>query len=194
MGIPPWTVSMITVCKARLYFSTVFQKRKPQNSQIFYEGPVNFKPNLPTRTLEELTLGENLVLYSIPRSKERLKSILNIVKPSRVILNYTYIPEYDFEKFVRMFLGNVKFLINNQQGMTTLKQMAKVLNIDEEFVLVFSEYMTRKGYIDFVKAEDNMVFSRGAKEEYIDLRQEKVIKKYLLDKEAYIRYLLKFER
>ena len=93
-----------------------------------------------------------------------------------------------------MFLGNVKYLINNKEGTTTIKEMSKMLNIDEDFLLVFCQFMTNKGYIDLTKADTTLVFNKGSKQEVVDKRLEDTIKKYLLDKEAYIKYLLQFER
>ena len=95
---------------------------------------------------------------------------------------------------MKMILGNVKYLINNKEGMTTISEMAKMLNIDEDFLLVFCEYMTKKGYIEFIKAENTLVFNKGNKKEAIDKRLEEVVKKYLLDKESYIRYSLQDNR
>ena len=93
-----------------------------------------------------------------------------------------------------MFLGNIKYLINNREGMTTIREMAKLLNIEDDFLLVFCEYMTKKGYIEFTKADTTIIFNKGSKQEAVDKRLEEVVKKYLLDKEAYIHYLMKFER
>ena len=111
-----------------------------------------------------------------------------------IVENYSYIPDYSIDKFIKMFLGNVKYLMNNKEGMTTISQMAKLLNIDEDFLLVFCEYMTKKGYIEFTKAGNTLIFNNGAKQDGVDKRLEEVVKRYLLDKEAYIRYSLQDNR
>jgi hypothetical protein len=133
-------------------------------------------------------------LYSVPRNKERLKQLIKKTNANTIVENYNYIPQYSFEQFTKMFLGNVKYLINNKEGMTTISEMSKMLNIDEDFLLVFCQFMTKKGYIDFTKADTILVFNKGSKQEILDKRLEDIIKKHLLDKEAYIKYLLQFER
>ena len=165
-----------------------------KNATIFFEGPESYKPNLPTKTLETIKESEVLILYSVPRSKERLKQLIKKTNANIIVENYNYVPEYSLEKFMKMFLGNVKYLINNKEGMTTISEMAKMLNIDEDFLLVFCEYMTKKGYIEFIKAENTLVFNKGNKKEAIDKRLEEVVKRYLLDKESYIRYSLQDNR
>jgi len=161
-----------------------------KNAEIFYEGPESYKPNFPTKTLETIKETEEIILYSVPRNKERLKQLIKKTNANVIIENYSYIPEYSLEQFMKMFLGNVKYLINNKEGMTTISEMSKMLNIDEDFLLVFCEYMTKKGYIEFTKAENTLVFSKESKKEVIDKRLEDTIKKYLMEKEAYIRYSL----
>ena len=161
-----------------------------KGSQIFYEGPEVYKPNLPVNCLENISQSDVLILYSIPRNKERLKQLIKKTNANTIVENYTYVPEYSLEKITKMFLGNVKYLINNKEGMTTIGAMSKMLNIDEEFLLVFCEYMTKKGYIEFAKAEETIIFNLGSKQEAVDKRLEEVVERYLLDKEAYIRYII----
>jgi len=161
-----------------------------KGAEIFYEGPENYKPNLPTKTLESIKATEKVILYSVPRNKERLKQLIKKANVNIIVENYNYVPEYSLEKFVKMFLGNVKYLINNKEGMTTIFEMSKLLNIDEDFLLVFCQYMTNKGYIEFTKADTTLVFNKGTQKEVVDKRLEEIVKRYLLDKEAYIKYSL----
>lgn len=162
-----------------------------KDAQIFYEGPESYKPNWPTKTLETIEENEKLILYSVPRNKERLNKIIKKTNANIIIENYSYIPEYSLQQFMKMFLGNVKYLINNKKGMTTVLQMAKMLNIDEDFLLLFCEYMTKKGYIEFTKADETLIFNNGYKKEVVDKRLEEVVKRYLLDKEAYVNFVLR---
>jgi hypothetical protein len=90
-----------------------------------------------------------------------------------------------------MFLGNIKYLINNKEGATTIYEMSKLLNIDEDFLLVFCEYMTKEGYIEFTKADNTIIFNKGNKKEIVDKRLEEIVKKYLKDKQSYIEFVLK---
>jgi len=161
-----------------------------KNAQIFYEGPETFKPNLLAKSLDNIKESETVILYSVPRNKERLKQLIKKTNANIIVENYNYVPQYSLEQFIKMFLGNIKYLINNKEGATTIKEMAKLLNIDEDFLLVFCEYMTKKGYIEFTKAENTIIFNKGSKKEVVDKRTEEIVKKYLLDKEAYVRYMI----
>ena len=143
-----------------------------------------------TKTLDTIKETEKVILYSVTRNKERLKQLIKKTNANIIVENYNYVPEYSLEKFTKMFLGNVKYLINNKEGMTTISEMSKMLNIDEDFLLVFCEYMTKEGYIEFTKADNTIIFNKGSKQEAVDKRLEYTINKYLLDKEAYIRYLI----
>ena len=99
------------------------------------------------------------------------------------------------DKFTKTFLGNVKYLMNNKDGMTTTKEMSKILNVDEEFVLVFCELMTIKGYIQYTKAEKKLIFQKGNGKKKENIRLEEMVKRYLLDKQSYIKYSLqKYEK
>ena len=161
-----------------------------KGAEIFYEGPESYKPELPTKTLETIKETEKIILYSVPRNKERLKQLIKKTNANTIVENYNYVPQYSLEQFTKMFLGNVKYLLKNKEGMTTILEMSKMLNIDEDFLLVFCEYMTKKGYIEFTKADNTIIFNKGSKKEVLDKRLEEVVKKYLLDKEAYIRYVI----
>lgn len=163
-----------------------------KGAEIFYEGPASYKPNLPTRTLEAIKETEKIILYSVPRNKERLKQLIKKTNANIIVENYNYVPQYSLEQFMKMFLGNVKYLINNKEGMTTISEMSKMLNIDEDFLLVFCEYMTKKGYIEFAKSDTTIIFNKGNKKEVIDKKLEEVVKRYLLDKEAYKDFILRY--
>lgn len=162
-----------------------------QHSEIYYQGPDKYKPDLLTKTLDNIEECEVLILYSVPKNKEILKQLIKKTNASTVVTNYSYVPTYSLYEFEKMFLGNVKYLINNKKGITNIEKMANMLNIDEDFLLVFCEYMTKKGYIEFTKAEKNIIFNKGNKKELIDKRLEETVKRYLLDKEAYVEFILK---
>lgn len=162
-----------------------------KHSKIFYQGPDKYKPDLTTKELNDIEECETLILYSIPKNKETLKKLIKKTGASNVIANYSYVPVYSLNEFEKMFLGNVKYLINHKEGITNIEKMANLLNIDEDFLLVFCEYMTKKGYIEFTKVEKNIIFNKGNKKEFIDNRLEEIIKRYLLDKEAYVEFTLK---
>lgn len=163
---------------------------KYPNANIFYEGPLAFKPNLPTYDLGNLKLSEELILYSIPRNNTRLKEIIEKSKATKIILNYSYIPNYEISSFTKNFLGYIKNVINNKGAIDDIENIAQILNVDEEFLLTFSDFMTKQGYINYKIEEKKIIFEITKKAKNEDYNLEKIIKRYLKEKEEYTKYSL----
>jgi hypothetical protein len=159
-----------------------------KNAAIFYEGPINFKPNLPTKELEELEETENIILYSLPKSRDELNNIVMATKASKVIFNYSYVPDYEIYNFTKVFLGLVKNIINNYSGIYSIKKISKIMNIEEEFVITFSKFMESYGYFTFSTQEDNIYFDRSNAEKSQNNYLGKIISRYLEEKQEYVKY------
>lgn len=163
-----------------------------KNSEIYYEGPVMYKPNLSTISLEYEDKVKSLVLYSVPKSNKVFNALIEKFHPERIILNYSYAPKYDFESFGKMFLGVIKNAVNNNEGRVNIKKIAKVMQVEEEFILTFSKLLSDYGYFDFEVMENieiqYRILNKDSKENDF-LR--KVVQKYLKEKEEYIDYMLK---
>jgi len=163
---------------------------KYPNANIFYEGPIAFKPDLPTYDFDNLKLSDEIILYSLPKSKKRLNEIIEKSKASKVILNYSHIPEFEISKFTKNFLGYIKNIINNKGAVDKVTTISKMFCIDNEFVLTFSEFMSKQGYINYKIIEDKIFFEIVKKEKKQDYNLEKVVRRYLKEKEEYTKHSL----
>ena len=72
-----------------------------KGAEIFYEGPESYKPNFPTKTLENIKETEKIILYSVPRNKERLKQLIKKTSANIIVENYNYVPQYSLEQFMK---------------------------------------------------------------------------------------------
>jgi len=164
---------------------------KYPKANIFFEGPLMFKPDLPTYDLDNIKISEELILYSLPRNNSRLKAIIEKSNAEKIILNYSYIPNFEISHFTKDFLGYVKNLINNKESMDDIANIAKIFNIDDEFVLTFSDFMTKQGYINYKIIDKKVVFEIVNKEKQEDYWLGKIVRRYLKEKEEYTNYSFK---
>ena len=159
-----------------------------KDATIFYEGPISFKPNLPTCNLENIGLSEEVILYSLPRNNKRLKEIMEKTKASKVILNYSYAQNYEINYFTKVFLGYIKYIISNKSGLASINKVAETLNIDDSFVLTFVEFLSQIGYIDYKVIGNDLYFEFVEKERKKNLALEKIVTRYLYEKAEYVKY------
>ena len=163
---------------------------KYPEANIFYEGPIAFKPDLPTFDLENMPESDEIILYSLPRNNIRLKQLIEKSKATKVILNYSYVPDFEISKFTKNFLGYIKHLVKYKQSTDTINNIAKIFNVDEEFVLTFVDFMTNQGYISYKTAYKNIVFDMVNSESKQNYNLGKIVKRYLKEKEEYTNYSL----
>lgn len=163
---------------------------KYPKANIFYEGPLAFKPNLPTFDLETIPQGDEIILYSLPRNNIRLKQIIEKSNAIKIILNYSYIPNFEISQFTKNFLGYIKNLIKNKQSMDSIVNIAKIFNIEEDFVLTFSDFLTNQGYINYKTSYKNIIFDMANKEKKQNCNLERIVKRYLKEKDEYTKYSL----
>jgi len=134
--------------------------------------------------------SDEIILYSLPRNNIRLKQLIEKSKATKVILNYSYVPDFEISKFTKNFLGYIKHLVKYKQSTDTINNIAKIFNVDEEFVLTFVDFMTNQGYISYKTAYKNIVFDMVNSESKQNYNLEKIVKRYLKEKEEYTNYSL----
>lgn len=161
--------------------------------EIFYEGPMMFKPNLPTISHNYDKKISSLVLYSLPKSNKILHELIENTSPNCVVLNYSYIPKYDMLSFQKTFMGAIKNIINNSEGKTNTKNLAFILQVDEEFISTYSKLLADYGYFDVDFSEDGeLKYSiiqnkKGKPNNYL----ANIVTRYLKEKEEYVKYMVK---
>ena len=161
--------------------------------EIFYEGPVMFKPALPTINHKHDEKVSSLVLYSLPKSNKILNELIENTSPNAVVLNYSYIPKYDVLSFQKTFMGTVKNIVNNLGGKVFAKELADILQVDEEFVYTYSKLLADYGYLDLKFLESGeMKYSivsgkKGRANKYL----ADIVTRYLREKEEYVKYMVK---
>jgi len=161
--------------------------------EIFYEGPLMFKPDFPTINHKYDEKVSSLVLYSLPKSNKILQELIENTCPDKVVLNYSYIPKYDVLSFQKVFMGNVKNIVNNYEGKIFVKELADILLVDEEFIYTYSRLLEDYGYINAEFSKNGEIkFSinsgkKGKKNQYL----ANIVTRYLKEKEEYVKYMVK---
>lgn len=161
-----------------------------KNSEIYYEGPIMYKPNLPTISCNFDEKVESLILYSLPKSNKIFNVIIEELQPQRIILNYSYLPKYDLDSFGKMFLGVVKNVVNNKGGVINIAKFAEIMQVEEEFINTFSLLLSDYGYFDFSNIEDFAIkYEIKKKARKSNKFLGKAVLRYLREKEEYVAYM-----
>ena len=163
-----------------------------RDCSIFYEGPVVFKPNFPVINRHHIDKVKNLVLYSLPQSNKVLNELLENTCPDCVIINYSYVPQYNELDFQKMFMGVIKNISNNSSGVIKIEEFSNVMQTDKEFILTYSKLLSDYGYFNF--SYDNKeklrytikATSSKKKNAYL----ENISTRYLKEKEEYVKYMV----
>ena len=160
--------------------------------EIFYEGPSMFKPNVSTINHKYDEKISTLVLYSLPKSNKILNELIENTCPDHVVLNYSYVPKYDVLSFQKMFLGTIKNVINNSDGKVCVKELAYILQVEEEFIYTYTRLLEGYGYFNSEFLEDGMIkytrtLNRTGK---LDSYLENIVTRYLREKEEYVKYMV----
>jgi len=161
--------------------------------EVFYEGPMMFKPSVPTVNHRHSEKVSSLVLYSIPKSNKILQELIENTSPDRVVLNYSYVPKFDVLSFQKTFMGNVKNIVNNYGGKISVKEFSDILQVDEEFIHTYSKLLADYGYLDVDFSKDGEIkFSinsgkKGKQNNYL----ANIVTRYLKEKEEYVKYMVK---
>lgn len=164
-----------------------------KNTTIFYEGPLVFKPDLPIINSKCDVKISTLVLYSLPKSNKILSELIERTCPEQVVLNYTYLPSYDFVKFQKLFMGVIKNAVMNNNGMINIEDFAQIVQVDEEFIITFSKFLASCNYITVNFMEDGKVKYEiiNGKKTAGDNYLANITTRYLAEKSEYVKYMLK---
>lgn len=161
-----------------------------KNSEIYYEGPIMYKPNLPTINCNYDEKVGNLILYSLPKSNKIFNVIIDELRPEKVVLNYSYLPKYDLDSFGKMFLGVVKNVVNNNGGIINVVKFSEIMQVEEEFIITFSRLLSDYGYFDFYNIDDYEVrYEIRKKPKKENKFLERMVLRYLREKEEYVAYM-----
>lgn len=162
------------------------------DSTIFYEGPMMFKPEFPTVNSKYDEKVSTLVLYSVPKSNKILHELIENTCANQVVLNYSYIQKYDVLNFQKMFMGVIKNIVGNYDGKINIEKFSEILQVDNEFIITYSKLLVDYGYIKMdVLKDGELKYSiisngRGKKNKYL----ENITTRYLGEKEEYIKYMV----
>jgi len=161
--------------------------------EIFYEGPLMLKPDFPTITHKHDEKVSTLVLYSVPKSNRILNEMIENTCPDCVVLNYSYVPKYDISSFQKTFLGVVKNTLNNSGGKNHVKNLAEILQTDEEFIRTYSTLLSDYGYFDvsFSDTGDVSFYLNPGKKGKANDYLANIVTRYLNEKEEYVKYMVK---
>ncbi len=117
-------------------------------SVIWAEGFAKSEsPGLP---LSELTPSESLIVYTIPASLDNLKAAIEVVKPSRVFILAKQPSIQTLADFYKTLNGLVKSIIEQQNGKTTLIQLAERLATTEMLIRIGLETLSSTGIIEII--------------------------------------------
>ncbi|HEX9061120.1 MAG TPA: DHHA1 domain-containing protein, partial [Clostridia bacterium] len=117
---------------------------------FFHEG---FKINFDKGSLLNrygIRKTETLVFLSTPVNSKVFKEVILYSNPSKIVLNFSYLPDYSFKGFVMNLLGIVKHFIEKDGGYGYLEDMAIKLSIEESVVIAGLKYLKAMGKIDFI--------------------------------------------
>jgi len=162
------------------------------DTTIFYEGPIMYKPNLPTVDSNYNEKISTLVLYSLPKSNRILSELIENTCPDRVVLNYEYLPIYDFSKFQQMFMGVIKNAVATNSGIVGISEFEKIMQVDAEFIITFSKFLVSYGYvemeiIDNTSIRYNLINKKLAGDNFL----ANIVTRYLVEKSEYVKYMSK---
>ena len=149
-----------------------------------------YKPDLPTVNFNYDEKVNSLILYSLPKSNKIFNVIIEDLHPEKIILNYSYLPKYDLDSFTKMFLGVIKNVVRNRNGIISIGKFAEIMQVEEEFINTFSRLLSDYGYFDFYNMDNFEIKYEVKKKNKKDNKfLEKIVIRYLREKEEYVNYM-----
>ena len=116
--------------------------------------------------------------------------IIEDLHPEKIILNYSYLPKYDLDSFTKMFLGVIKNVVRNRNGIISIGKFAEIMQVEEEFINTFSRLLSDYGYFDFYNMDNFEIKYEVKKKNKKDNKfLEKIVIRYLREKEEYVNYM-----
>lgn len=157
--------------------------------KVFYEGPEAYKPKMQTINSEFCDETYGIILSSLPRDTSVLEKIVENTNCEKIVINYAYLPKYDWNTYLKSFLGVVKSVVNRKFGKISIEEMAGILLVDSGFVRLCLQLYEKHGYFSY-KIEKNIVhFDIMKKEPIQDSYLEGLAESYLAEKQEYANFM-----
>lgn len=157
--------------------------------KVFYEGPEMYKPFATTVNRNFTEDATGIILSSLPENSNVFDEIVENANCDKIVINYSYLPKYDWNTFLKNFLGVVKMAVMRNAGDISIEKIAKILLIDTAFVRVCLKLYEKYGYFSY-KIEENMIhFDIIDKEPRNDSYLESIVERYLAEKQEYASFM-----
>lgn len=159
------------------------------NYRVFYEGPQVNKPEMTTIDSHYFGEERGIILASLPRDTGTLEKITSHTNCEKIIINYSYLPKYDWNTYLKTFLGVVKTAVKQSDGKIPIQKMSEILLVDKEFVLLCLKLYEKYGYFSYRMEENVIFFDIMEKEPVKDSYLEEMVENYLSEKQEYVNFM-----
>ncbi|HSL30801.1 MAG TPA: single-stranded-DNA-specific exonuclease RecJ [Anaerolineales bacterium] len=138
-----------------------FEKIKEQTSgvQVWAEGA----DRALGKSRFELSLADELAIYTIPPSPVELQAALETVRPKKVYLFGVSPAQEKADAFLTRLTGLAKYVINQKGGKVTVSELAVVTGQREGAIRLGLEWLAAGGHISIQRdgSQDTMLLSAG---------------------------------
>lgn len=169
---------------------------KYEGARVFYEGLLSSCSLANTFDRYGIARCENLVFLSPPANTGIFREVIALSEPGNVIINFSIIPDYSFKGFITNFLGLAKNTINREFGKAQVEMLAMRLCVEEAVVKACLKYLKARGILDYIYSEDETwvyMYKCDRPQEGTVQLFEKNLKNALMEKNAYLQFILKME-
>jgi single-stranded-DNA-specific exonuclease len=129
------------------------------NAVVFAEG--DDRKRLKAKGRHELSEAETLVLWSSPPGRGVYESILETVKPKRVVLFAQDPGEDSADAFLARLAGLLKFVLNQREGQVSLAELGAACGQGETAIRAGFEYLKASGQVSGESDADGIRLQEG---------------------------------
>jgi single-stranded-DNA-specific exonuclease len=129
------------------------------DAMVFAEG--NDRKRLNGKGRHELSAAETLVLWSSPPERGVYESILETVKPKRVVLFSQDPGEDSADAFLVRLAGLLKFVLNQRGGQVSLAELGAACGQGEAAIRAGFEYLKASGQVSGMCDADGIRLQEG---------------------------------
>ncbi len=140
--------------------------------------------------------GVILVFLSAPLNSLIFREMVSVVNPGAVVINFSILPDYSFKGFMADLMGILKYIINNKGGRDKIEHLSMRLCVEEEILRAALRYLEAAGKLRLsIDCDSGEVYvsKGGEKAEDRIYMTEKNLKNALLEKNAYLQFVLGLE-
>lgn len=116
----------------------------------------------PGQILTALAPSDTLIIYTAPAAPETLQEALERVNPVQVVLLGINPPQMSLAAVQRRFLELSKFVLDRQQGITTLEALASATAQSRSTIRHLLDYYAARGEITVTDSADHLLLASGA--------------------------------